>query len=406
MKRITILTFLILLGTIVSKSQNDTMYVIQEDSIVWQYPVSDIDSIIFYDANFTPDTTTLPKITGFQYSTFIDENGAPFFPWGFNYTNPALVDLIEDFWMMEEAWDILEKDFEEMRDYGANTVRIHLQCVKFMTSTSTPNTVSFERLERLAKISEDKGLYLIVTGLGAYRLSDAQPWYDELDDFHRWETQKLFWKTVAATLNNYSCVFAYDLINEPVVASGCHPDSSSCSWYPEGGQFGGYQFVQNISINPDNGYWETLGFWTDMMTAAIRTEDDVTMVTMGLLPLGPINSISSHFDILSTHIYPNTNNLYASINYVLSNQSDKPFLIEEFYNLSCSAPELELFLDLIEGSYHGLIGHYMGRTIEEYDTNILVDWVHKEFLEFFIENNPNPTKTHRETWQEFDSEEE
>ena len=79
----------------------------------------------------------------------------------------------------------------------------------------------------------------------------------------------------------------------------------------------------------------------------------------------------------------------SSINYVLNNQSDKPFLIEEFYNLSCSTGELEIFLEQVEGNYHGLIGHYMGKTIEEYDTTVLVDYIHKEFLEFFIENNPN-----------------
>jgi hypothetical protein len=389
MKRSVMITALLLLTAMASRAQHDTMYVLRDDSIVWQHAVSDIDSIIFYNAHFTPDTVPLPKITGFWFNSFIDENGDPFFPWGFNYTNPALVDLVEDYWMMEEAWDILEKDFREMKDYGANTVRIHLQYVKFMTSTTTPNALSFERLERLAGVAEANDLYLIVTGLGAYRLSDAQSWYDELDDFHRWETQKLFWQTVAATLKDYSCVFAYDLINEPVVANGCHPDSSSCSWYPENGQFGGYQFIQNISINPDNSYWETISFWSGQMRHAIRTEDDVTMITLGLLPLGPINSLCSDFDILSTHIYPNTNDLMSSVNFVLNNQCDKPFLIEEFYNLHCSASELELFLELVDGSYHGLIGHYMGKTIEEYDTNIIVDRIHKDFLDFFIANNPN-----------------
>jgi hypothetical protein len=389
MKRKLFLATLFLLMVTVSKSQYDTMYVIKDDSVIWQHAIIDIDSIIFYDAQFIPDTVPLPKITGFADTTFVDENGDPFFPWGLNYTNPALVDLIEDYWMMEDAWEIIEKDFKEMKEYGANTVRIHLQYVKFMKNTTTPNTTSLERLERLANIAEDNDLYLIVTGLGAYRLSDAQPWYDELDDYGRWETQKLFWQTVAATLKEHSCVFAYDLINEPVVAVGCHPDSTSCSWYPENGQFGGYQFIQNISIDTDNTYWETIGSWTDEMTSVIRLEDEVTMITVGLLPLGPINSIASHFDILSTHIYPNSNNLTASVNYVLNNQSDKPFLIEEFYNLNCSALELEDFLEQVEGFYHGLIGHYMGKTIEEYDTNIVVDVIHKEFLEFFISNNPN-----------------
>lgn len=389
MKRYLLLTVLILLAGIASKSQHDTMYVIQDDYVLWQSPIDDIDSIIFYDAQFTPDTIPLPKITGFANNTFVDENGDSFFPWGLNYCNPALVDLVEDYWMMEEAWEIIEKDFEEMSEYGANTVRIHIQYVKFMDDPNTPKELAFERLERLFQVAEANDIYLMICGLAAYRLSDAKPWYDALDDFGRWETQKLFWKTVAASGKDYSCVFAYDLINEPVVASGCHPDSTNCSWYPPGGQFGGYQFVQNISITHGNAYWETIGIWSDMMTTAIRTEDDETMITVGLLPLGPVNSLASHYDIVCTHIYPNTNNLMSSINYVKNNQSDKPFVMSEFYSLSCSTPELELFLSQIDGYYHGLYGHYMGKTLEEYDTTNLVEWIHKDFLEFFIENNPN-----------------
>jgi len=389
MKGKLLITIGLLIISLASISQHDTMYVMQDDSIVWQYAVSEIDSIIFYDTEEIPEIS-LPKITGFEDNTFVDENGNPFFPWGLNYTNPALVDLVEDYWMMEDAWDIIENDFGEMKAYGANTVRIHLQYIKYMENTTTSNSTSFERLERLAQIAEDNGIYLIVTGLAAYRLSDTLEWYDELDDLLRWQTQKLFWKTVAATLNSYSSVFAYDLINEPTVASGCNPDSANCSWYPPNGQFGGYQFIQNISIDTDNSYWETIGLWSDEMTEAIRTEDNVTMVTLGLLPLGPIKNLSPHFDILSTHIYPNGNDLSTNIKYVMNNQSDKPFLIEEFYNLNCSTDDLVTFLQAIDGNYHGLIGHYMGKTIEEYDTTNLVEYIHKSFLDFFIENKPIP----------------
>lgn len=186
----------------------------------------------------------------------------------------------------------------------------------------TPIHASFNNLERLAGIAEEANLCLIVTGLGAYRLSDAQPWYDELNDMERWQMQRVFWKSVA-------------------------------------------------------------------MTRAIRSKDEQTMITLGLLPLGPIHSIADHYDVLSTHIYPTTGNVQASVNYVLNNQSEKPFLMSEIYNLSCTTDDLVVFLDQIDGNYHGLVGHYFGKTIEEYDTTILVEWIHKEFLDFFIENNPN-----------------
>ena len=387
MKKLSILFLLLHISIFASKAQNDTMYVYEGDQIIWKYAVSDIDSIVFYPNEDLP--RGLPKITGFVNSTFVDENGNSFFPWGFNYTNPEIIGLIEDNWDSEATWDIMEEDFIEMSAYGANVVRIHLQYVKFMESANTPNADAFEKLDRLAQIADKNNLYLIVTGLGAYRLSDAQDWYDEMDDAQRWETQQLFWKTVAATLNDNSCVFAYDLINEPVVANGCHPDSISCSWYPPGGEFGGYQFVQNISIDPNNSYWQTIAEWSEEITTSIKEEDDQTMITVGLLPLGPIASLSQHFDIISTHVYPKSADLNSSVNYVISNQSDKPFLIEEFYNLSCSASELVEFLNLIEGKYHGLVGHYFGKTLEEYDENILVEAIHKQFLQFFIDNNPN-----------------
>lgn len=385
MRRCIIITVLIFVATLAVKSQNDTMYIFQDDNMIWKYGVSDIDSITFYAGDTIPETP-LPKITGYEDNSFIDENGDTFFPWGFNYCNPAMVDLVEDFWMMEDAWDIIGNDFQEMHDYGANTVRIHLQYVKFMKDKDTPDTIAFERLKRYVQLSEENDIYLIVTGLGSYRLSDTLSWYDSLNDSLRWATQKLFWKTVAATIKDNSCVFAYDLINEPVVAVGC--DSTHTTWYP-GGTYGGYQFVQNVSINPENNYWETMGVWADEMTGAIRSEDETTMITTGLLPLGLISVLSPHFDIISTHIYPNANDIFNSVNYVINNQSDKPFLIEEFYNLSCSTDDLVFFLDQIDGYYNGLIGHYMGKTIEEYDTTKLVDYIHKEFLEFFMENNPN-----------------
>jgi len=333
--------------------------------------------------------THLPKIVGFVNNTFIDENGDPFFPWGFNYTNPVIIGLVEDNWDDEETWSIIEGDFQEMQAYGANTVRIHLQYIKYMLSPTQPDYDAFNKLKRLARIATRNNLYLLVTGLGSYRLSDQQPWYDNLNDAGRRKAQKTFWRTVAKVLKNYGCVFGYDLINEPVVSSGCCPDTICCTWYPENGQFGGYQFVQNISITYGRPYWESIGSWTDVMTNGIRTKDQQTMITVGLLPLGPINSIASHFDIVSTHIYPESGNITQSVNYVINNQSDKPFLISEFFNLACDTTGLGEFLSGADGYYHGVIGHYFGRTLEEHDTTLLVDVIQKQFLEFFIDNNPN-----------------
>ena len=56
---------------------------------------------------------------------FVTESGAPFVPWGFNYDHDEQGRLIEDYWVGE--WPKVEADFREMKDLGANVVRVHLQ---------------------------------------------------------------------------------------------------------------------------------------------------------------------------------------------------------------------------------------------------------------------------------------
>ncbi len=54
-----------------------------------------------------------------------------FTPWGFNYDHDEQGRLIEDYW--EKEWPKIEADFREMRELGANVVRVHLQLGKFLS---------------------------------------------------------------------------------------------------------------------------------------------------------------------------------------------------------------------------------------------------------------------------------
>src|SRR5262245_21814382 len=56
-------------------------------------------------------------------------SGERFVPWGFNYDHDARGRLLEEYW--NAAWSAVEGDFREMKELGANTVRIHLQVSKF-----------------------------------------------------------------------------------------------------------------------------------------------------------------------------------------------------------------------------------------------------------------------------------
>lgn len=156
-----------------------------------------------------------------QDNSFVNSKGDVFFPWGYNYTNPQIIGLIEDNWDQESTWDIIAEDFAEMKSYSANIVRIHLQYHRFMIDAETPDPVALQRLQRLVKITEDTRVYLDITGLAAYRKSDSANWYDSLTDNERWATQAIFWKSIAEAIGDSEAVFAFNLMNEPVVAVGC-----------------------------------------------------------------------------------------------------------------------------------------------------------------------------------------
>src|SRR6266478_8240481 len=80
-----------------------------------------------------------------------------FVPWGFNYDHDEKGRLIEDYW--EQEWSKVVEDFGEMRDLGANVVRIHLQVARFLRSADQPDQQSLDRLSKLLALAETTGLY-------------------------------------------------------------------------------------------------------------------------------------------------------------------------------------------------------------------------------------------------------
>lgn len=70
----------------------------------------------------------------------------PFVPWGFNYDHDENGRLIEDYWLDE--WPKIEGDFAEMKQLGANVVRIHLQLGKFMDGIDKPNEQALDQADR------------------------------------------------------------------------------------------------------------------------------------------------------------------------------------------------------------------------------------------------------------------
>lgn len=333
-----------------------------------------------------PEVNTLHQIIGFSNGQFTDSEGNKMFPWGYNYTNPEEVGLIEDDWMNENTWQTILADFEEMKSYSANIVRIHLQYHQFMTNATTPNEANLNRLLELVEMAETKGLYLDITGLAAYRKSDSPSWYDALTDRERWDTQKVFWKNIAKKVGHKNAVFAFNLMNEPVVSVGCST-LDDCEWLPGDG-FGGFYFIQNISRDPDKLFAPTIKEWAAEMTTAIRSEAPNTMITIGFLNLGNIQQFENDLDYVSAHIYPKSGMIAEAISFIDNNQTS-PLVIEETSNLQCNITELEEFLDGIDGKYHGLLGHYTGKKLEELSDASIGDALKKNFIEMMMKRNPN-----------------
>jgi len=188
-----------------------------------------------------PPTTIEPiRVAKDGRGFVLESSGKKYIPWGFNYDHDAKGRLIEDYWADE--WSTIEGDFAEMKQLGANVVRVHLQFGKFMIAADKPNVRSLERLGDLVKLAEKRRLYLDITGLGCYHKADVPDWYDKLSEADRWAAQATFWQAVAGRCKDSPAVFCYDLVNEPVVPGGQRKPGD---WL--GPPFGDKYFVQVIT---------------------------------------------------------------------------------------------------------------------------------------------------------------
>ena len=297
-------------------------------------------------------------------------SGRPFTPWGFNYDHDADGRLIEDYW--DNQWATVEQDFAEMKQLGANVVRVHLQAGKFLDAPDQPNAHSLARLGRLLDLARRTGVYLDLTGLGCYHKKDVPAWYDKLSEPDRWKAQACFWQAVAARGADSPAVFCYDLMNEPVVPGGT---GKRDDWL--GGAFAGKHFVQFIALDSAGRPRHQIARqWVSQLVAAIRRHDRRHLVTVGLVPWsldrpgltsGFIpEKIAGELDFLAVHIYPESGKLNEAMDTLKGFAVGKPVIIEEMFPLKCSAQELGRFIDESRKHAAGWIGFYWGKMPQEY----------------------------------------
>ena len=325
-----------------------------------------------------------------NHAFVLAESGRKFVPWGFNYDHDETGRLIEDYW--DDDWAKVEDDFREMKQLGANVVRIHLQFGKFMESPSKPNKHSLDQLGRLIRLAERVGLYLDLTGLGCYHKQDVPEWYDRLDEQRRWDAQACFWEAVAVCCANSPAIFCYDLMNEPVVAGG---QKKRDDWL--GPPFAGKHFVQFITLETKGRPRPDIARqWTRHLVTAIRKHDRRHLITVGLVPWsldrpgltsGFIpEKIADGLDFIAVHIYPEKGKLDEAMETLKGFSVKKPVVIEEMFPLKCSAEELGGFIDRSKAVASGWIGFYWGKTPEEYaQSKTIADAITLSWLELFRE---------------------
>ncbi len=311
-----------------------------------------------------------------------------FTPWGFNYDHDERGQLIEDYWDTE--WPKVEADFREMKDLGANVVRVHLQLGKFLEAKDQPNEKNLEQLGRLLELAERLGLYLDITGLGCYHKQDVPEWYDALSETDRWAVQVRFWEAIAERCAKSPAVFCYDLMNEPVVPGDKRKPGD---WL--GPAFAGKHFVQFITLDQTGRPRpEVAKSWIQTLATAIRKKDPRHLITVGLVPWSldrpglssgfVPGTIAEELDFICVHLYPERGKVDQDLETLKGFVVGKPVLIEETFPLRCSMTEFEQFLNESGKVAAGWIGFYWGKTTEELRrSNTIPDAMLLGWLELF-----------------------
>src|ERR1700677_2922491 len=127
----------------------------------------------------------------------------------------------------------------------------------------------------------------------------------------RWAAQAQFWEAIAKACASRPGVFAYNLMNEPVVSSDRRPPGA---WlHPS--ELGGLHYLEFINLDAAGRKRpEIAQQWIRQMTLAIRKYDARSMVTVGLVLLNlhkpeeeagfPPSKIAPDVDFLAVHMYP------------------------------------------------------------------------------------------------------
>ena len=338
----------------------------------------------------------LPKIQVSDAGrSFVTATGEPFIAWGVNYDHDESADggaLLDDYW--HTRWSTVVADFKEIKALGANVVRIHLQIGRCMKSADEADPEYLKHYQRLLGLCSELGLYLDVTGLACYHKSNIPAWFDALNETENWQTQARFWQAIAQAGAGHTCIFCYDLMNEPVI-----PGKAETEWLT--GELGGKFFVQRLVLDPgDRDRKEIARSWIKQMVAAIRAEDPDTLVTLGVIPWAltfpkakPFfydPQVGAPLDFVSVHFYPRKGEVPEALTALKKYELGKPLVIEEIFPLKAGLEDTADFIAQSRPFVDGWISFYWGKTAAEYeaDEKSIASAIKAQWLRWFSNHAP------------------
>jgi hypothetical protein len=307
----------------------------------------------------------LPRIAVAGAKFVTSDAGGLFTPWGFNYDRDGRYRLLEEYW--ESEWKKVDKDFRTMQGLGANVVRIHLQYHQFMDEPNSPNQRNLAHLRDLVDLAQSLGIYLDITGLGSYRPENDPRWYVNLSEPDRWIAQAKFWETIAKTLADKPGIFAFNLMNEPIVSG----DALKQGAWVHANSIKGLHYNNYINLDPKGRDRTSIAnAWIDQMRGAIRKYDKQRLITLGLFPLfGSANAtgfepkrISSQLDFISVHLYPEAGRVREGLELLRQYQVGLPILLEETFPLNSGIDDYSRFLSGSRNIVGGWLSFYWGDT--------------------------------------------
>ncbi|HEY6556787.1 MAG TPA: cellulase family glycosylhydrolase [Polyangiaceae bacterium] len=301
------------------------------------------------------------KLSADKSRFVLDVSGTEVIPFGYTYHQP---DAAGAEILRITSWNMttFASDVDEMKQLGANTIRIRPQIGELMSGPSTLNTAGVSRLMAVLDVLERKNVYVDIVGLADYA-RDPTPWYESLDETGRHAAQEFFWTRIAAAVKSSPAVFALNLINEPLV-----PASAVDSWRFGSMDNGNYWFCNYlVKDRGTSSPVDVLREWLRRMSTAIRSTNSRHLITFGAWEQWHADGawMKDYIDFYEPHIYPKSaepaHNVPASLAIVAAWAGHgRPVFIGETSNFGAGRSQQSRFIKSMRPYVKGVLSHYYG----------------------------------------------